>query len=50
MPCVPFSMLDGPGGTGCYEVCFPIHGSWDSRDVRLTGLCDFVEECMSFVM
>ena len=30
MPCASFSMLDGPGGTGC-DV--PVRGCWVSRDV-----------------
>jgi hypothetical protein len=33
MPNKPFSMLGGPGGTGCDEVYFIVHGGWDSRDV-----------------
>ena len=40
-------MLDSPGGTGCDEVRFPIHGCWDSRDV---GVFDCVKKCMRFVM
>ena len=44
MPCAPFSMLGGPGGTGCDEVCFPVHGGWDSRDV---SMFDCVKEHMS---
>ena len=43
-------MLGGPGGTGCYEVRFPVYSGWDSRDVGVTGVCDCVKECMSFVM
>ena len=38
-------MLGGPGGTGCNEVRFPIHGDWDSRDVSMAGVCDSVKEC-----
>ena len=30
MPCASFSILDGPGGTGC-DV--PVRGCWASRDV-----------------
>jgi len=30
MPCASFSMLDGPGGTGC-DV--PVHGCWVCRDI-----------------
>ena len=47
MPCASFSMLDGPGGTGCDNVCFPVHGCWDCRDVGVFN-CD--KECMEFVM
>ena len=50
MPCTSFSMLAGPGGTGCDEVRFPVHGGWDSRDVSVVGLFDCVKECISFVM
>ena len=35
MPCAPFSLLGGPGGTGCDEVCFPVHGGLDSRELVL---------------
>ena len=44
MPCASFSMLDGPGGTGC-DV--PVHGCWVSRDVIVY---DCVKECMGFLM
>ena len=49
MPCASFSMLDGPGGTGCNV---PVHSFWDSRDVIVAAasLCDCVKECMGFVM
>ena len=47
MRCAPFSILCGPGGTGCDEVRFSVHG-WDSRDVSLAAVCDCVKECMSF--
>ena len=50
VPCAPFSMLGGPSGTGYYEVRFPVHGDWGSRDVSAAGMCDCVKECMSFVM
>ena len=50
MPCASFSMLDGPGGSGCNEVHFLLHGGWGSRDVSVAGVCDCVKECMSFVM
>ena len=40
MPCAPLSMLGGPGGTGCDDVLFPIHGGCDSRDVSVAGVCD----------
>ena len=46
MPWASFSMLDGPGGTGC-DV--PVHG-WDSRDVIVAAVFDCVKECMGFVM
>ena len=35
MPCAPLLMLDSPGGTGCNGVCFPFHGGWICRDVRV---------------
>ena len=34
-----FSMLGGPGGTGCDWVRFPVPGGWDSRDVSVGGVC-----------
>ena len=40
MPCASFSMLDGPGGTGSYEVCFPVHSCLGSRDVGVVGVFD----------
>ena len=43
-------MLHGPGGTGCDEVCVPVHGCWDSRDVSVAGVFDCVKECIEFVM
>ena len=45
MPCAPLSVLGCP-----VEVCFPVHGGWDSRDVTVVGVFDCVTECMSFVM
>ena len=50
MPCAPFSILGSRGGAGCIEVCFPVHGGRNSRDVSVAGVCDGVKECMSFVM
>ena len=50
MPCAPFSMLGSSSGTGCIEVCFPVHSSWDSKDISVVGVSDYVEEYMSFVM
>ena len=50
MLCAPFLVLSGPGGTGCNEVRFLVLGGWDSRDVSMAGVCDFVKECMNFVM
>ena len=46
MPCAPFSMLGGPGGTGRDEVRF-----W-FKVVRITEMLvyDCGKECMSFVM
>ena len=46
MSCASFSMLDGPGGTGCNV---PVH-SWVSRDVIAAAVFDYVKECMGFVM
>ena len=50
MSCASFSMLDGPGGTDCDEVHFPVHGFWDSRDVRVVVVFDCIKECMRFVI
>ena len=50
MPCAPFSVLGGPGGTGCDEVHFSVRSNWDNRDVSVAGVCDCVKEYMSFVM
>ena len=50
MPCASFTMLDGPGGTGCNEVRVLVHGCWDSRDVIVAAVFDCVKECMGFVM
>ena len=47
MPWASFSMLDGPGGTGC-DV--PVRGCWVSRDVIVAAVYDCVKECMEFVM
>ena len=47
MPCASFSMLDGPGGTGCYV---PVHSCWDNRDVSVAAVFDCVKECVVFVM
>ena len=47
MPWASFSMLDGPGGTGC-DV--PVRGCWVSRDVIVAAVYDCVKECMGFVM
>ena len=43
-------MLDDPGGTGCNEVCFLVHGCWDSRDVGVVGVFACVKGCMRFAM
>ena len=43
MPCASFSMLDGPGGTGCNV---PVRSCWDSRDVIVAAVFDCVKECM----
>ena len=50
VPCAPLSMLDGPSGTGCNGVRFPIHSGWNSRDLSVAGVCDCVKECVNFVM
>ena len=47
MPWASFSMLDGPGGTGC-DV--PVRGCSVSRDVIVAALYVCVKECMGFVM
>ena len=43
-------MFGCPGGTGCNEVRFPVHGDWDNRDISVVGVFDRVKECMSFVL
>jgi hypothetical protein len=45
VPYTPFSVLGGP-----VEVCSPVHGGWDSRDIGVASMCDCVKERMSFVM
>ena len=47
MSCASFSMLDGPGGTGCD---FPVRSCWVSRVVIVAAVYDCVKECMGFVM
>ena len=47
MPLESFSLLDGPGGTGC-DVS--VRGCWVSRDVIVAAVYDCVKECMGFVM
>ena len=47
MPWASFSMLDGPGGTGC-DV--PVRCCWVSRDVIVAAGYDCVKEYMGFVM
>ena len=39
MPWASFSMLDGPGGTGCVV---PVHGCWVSRDVIVAAVYDLI--------
>ena len=39
MLCTSFSMLDGPGRTGCDVL---VHGCWDSRDVIVAAVFDCV--------
>ena len=46
MPWASFSMLDGPGGTGCNVL---VHSCWDSRDVIVVAVFVCVKECMGFV-
>ena len=43
MPCASFSVLGGPGGIGCNEVRFLVHGGGDSRDVSVVHMCDSVK-------
>ena len=47
MPCTSFSMLVGPGGTGCNV---PVRNFWDSRDLIVAAVFDSVKDCMGFVM
>ena len=32
----PFLMFGSPGGTGCNEVGFLVHGGWNSKYVGVT--------------
>jgi hypothetical protein len=41
-------MLDSPGGTGYYEIRFPVHGCLGSRNVHVFDCV--VKESMRFVM
>ena len=40
-------MLGGPSGTG-YNLL--VRSYWDSRDVIVAAVFDYVKECMGFVM
>ena len=56
MPCASFSMLDGPGGTGCNV---PVHVCWDSRDFivaavfllcqRVYGICNVFDHLICWL-
>ena len=46
MPWASFSMLDGPGGTGCVV---PVRGCWVSRNVIVAAVYDCVKECMGLL-
>ena len=35
--------------TGSDGFCFPVHRGWNSRDVFMAGLCDYVKESVSFI-
>ena len=50
MPCATLSMLGGPSRIDCDGVNFPVHSGWNIRDVDLAGMCDYVKECVSFIM
>ena len=41
MPFASFSMLDGPGGTGCKV---PVHSCWDSRDVIVAAVFELSQQ------
>ena len=43
-------MLCHLSGTGCDGVHFSVHDGWDYKDVSVAGMCDYVKECMSFIM
>ena len=38
-------MFDGPGGTDCDKVRFPVHGCWKSRDVGVFDCQRVYEIC-----
>ena len=56
MPCASFSMLGGPGGTGC-DV--PVHGCWVCRDIycgccvwlcqRVYGICNVFDHLICWL-
>jgi hypothetical protein len=31
-------MFDGPGGSGCDRVHFPVDSGWSSRDISMSGM------------
>ena len=50
VPCAPFSMFGGPGGTEYDGVRFPVHGGWDITDDSVAGVCDCFKDSVSFLM
>ena len=50
MPFASLSMIGGADGTGCDGVRSPVHNGWNSRDVRMTSVCDCVKESVSCIM
>jgi hypothetical protein len=43
-------MIGGPDRIDCDGVRFPVHRSWNGRNIRMDGVCDCVKECVTFIM
>ena len=42
MQCAPLSMFGGPSRSGCDGVHFLVNRGWNSRDVSMAGMCDYL--------